>query len=65
MRQGRGLELLKAYDFNLSYHSGKANIIADAMSKKFLHRSMLMARELELIEQFKDMSSWVEKLLTV
>jgi hypothetical protein len=56
MRQGRWLELLKGYDFDLSYHPGKANVVADTMSKKSLHRSMLMARELELIEQFKDMS---------
>jgi hypothetical protein len=52
----RWLKLLKDCDFDLSYHSGKANIVVDAMSKKFLHRLMLMARELELIEQFKDMS---------
>ncbi|KAI5405994.1 hypothetical protein KIW84_052663 [Lathyrus oleraceus] len=56
MRQRRWLELLKDYDFELSYHPGKANVIADALSRKSLHMSMLMARELELIEQFRDMS---------
>lgn len=30
--------------------------MADALSRKSLHKSMLMVRELELIEQFKDMS---------
>lgn len=46
---------MKGYDFSSSYQSGKANVVADAMSKKSLHRSMLIAQELELIEQFKDM----------
>ncbi|XP_050908927.1 uncharacterized protein LOC127122669 [Lathyrus oleraceus] len=56
MRQRRWLELLKDYDFELSYHPGKANVVADALSRKSLHMSMLMVRELELIEQFRDMS---------
>lgn len=30
--------------------------MADALSRKSLHMSMLMVRELELIEQFRDMS---------
>jgi hypothetical protein len=42
MRQRRWLELLKDYDFDLSYHPGKANILADAMSRESLHMSMLM-----------------------
>ena len=56
MRQRRWLELLKDYDFELSYHPGKANVVVDALSRKTLHMSALMARELELIEQFRDMS---------
>src|SRR3954462_5617545 len=35
---------------------GKANVVADALSRKSLHMSMLMARELDLIEQFRDLS---------
>ncbi|XP_050915388.1 uncharacterized protein LOC127130419 [Lathyrus oleraceus] len=38
------------------YHSGKVDVVEDASSRKFLHMSMLMVRELELIEQFRDMS---------
>nr|GFA30276.1 RNA-directed DNA polymerase [Tanacetum cinerariifolium] len=34
MRQRRWLELLKDYDTNIQYHSGKANVVADALSKK-------------------------------
>ncbi|MCI82143.1 hypothetical protein A2U01_0103417, partial [Trifolium medium] len=56
MRQKRWLEFLKDYDFELSYHPGKANVVADALSRKSLHMSSLMARELELIEEFRDLS---------
>ncbi|GJS48439.1 hypothetical protein Tco_0598560 [Tanacetum coccineum] len=34
MRQRRWLELLKDYDTNIQYHPGKANVVADAHSRK-------------------------------
>nr|GFB90384.1 retrotransposable element Tf2 [Tanacetum cinerariifolium] len=34
MRQRRWLKLLKDYDTNIQYHPGKANVVADALSKK-------------------------------
>ncbi|GKV01835.1 hypothetical protein SLEP1_g14353 [Rubroshorea leprosula] len=34
MRQRRWLELLKDYDLTISYHPGKANVVADALSRK-------------------------------
>ncbi|GJS71485.1 pol protein [Tanacetum coccineum] len=34
MRQRRWLELLKDYDANIQYHLGKANVVADALSRK-------------------------------
>ena len=39
MRQRRWMELLKDYDFSLQYHPGKANVLADALSRK-LHSLM-------------------------
>ena len=34
MRQRRWLELLKDYDLNIKYHPKKANVVADALSRK-------------------------------
>ncbi|MCI40267.1 hypothetical protein A2U01_0061500, partial [Trifolium medium] len=56
MRQRRWLEFLKDYDFKLSYHPRKANMVADALSRKSLHMSSLMVKELNLIEEFRDLS---------
>ena len=56
MRQRRLLEFLKDYDFQLSYHPGKGNVVADALRRKSLHMSALMVKELELIKQFQDLS---------
>ena len=47
MCQRRWLKFLKDYEFELSYHLDKANVVADALSRKFLHISALMVRELD------------------
>jgi hypothetical protein len=54
MRQRRWLELIKDYDMSLQYHPGKANVVADALSRKS-YVNGLTARGLpeELCEQFK------------
>ena len=36
MRQHRWMEFLEDYDFTLHDHPGKANVVADALSRKSL-----------------------------
>ena len=36
MRQRRWIEILKDYDCIIQYHLGKANTVADALSRKFV-----------------------------
>ncbi|GFZ06584.1 hypothetical protein Acr_18g0007540 [Actinidia rufa] len=36
LRQRRWMEYMEDYDFELHYHPGKANVVADALSKKSL-----------------------------
>jgi hypothetical protein len=56
MRQRRWLELIKDYDMSLQYHPGKANVVADALSRKS-YVNGLTAGELpkDLCEQFKEL----------
>ena len=52
-RQRRWIELLKDYDCTISYHPGKANVVADAMSRKVYMASM-MVREWKMLEDVRD-----------
>ena len=50
MRQRRWLELLKDYDYEILYHPGKANIVADALSRKVnLERKRPRALRIEVV----------------
>ncbi|XP_057251716.1 uncharacterized protein LOC130591806 [Beta vulgaris subsp. vulgaris] len=54
MRQRRWLELIKDYDMTLYYQEGKANKVADALSRKSKHSlnaAMVVSRE--LCEEFR------------
>ena len=60
MRQRRWMEFLKDYNFELLYHPGKVNVVANALSRKAVHTTYLMIKEVELLEKFKDMKLQVE-----
>ncbi|KAA0043070.1 reverse transcriptase [Cucumis melo var. makuwa] len=48
MRQRRWLELVKDYDCEILYHPGKANVVADALSRKVSHSASLITRQAPL-----------------
>jgi len=56
MRQRRWIEFLKDYDFQLVYHPGKVNVVADALSRKKIQMSSLMIKEHKLIEDFRNLN---------
>ena len=47
MRQRRWLELIKDYDLNIQYHPRKANVVADALSRKANYGCTLMERNMD------------------
>ncbi|KAL0561767.1 hypothetical protein IC582_002208 [Cucumis melo] len=48
MRQRRWIELVKDYDCEILYHPGKANVVADALSRKVSHSAALITRQTPL-----------------
>ncbi|GAU51168.1 hypothetical protein TSUD_412030 [Trifolium subterraneum] len=56
MRQRRWMEYLKDFEFELNYHPGKANVVADALSRKALYASEILMHQCGLYEKFRDMN---------
>ena len=56
LRQQRWLKLLKDYDINVHYHPGKANIVADALSK------MSMGSTTDVEDEKKNLAKDVQRL---
>ena len=57
MRQRGWMEFLEDYDFTLHYHPGKANVVADALSRKSQEVLASIASQewqmLEIVGQFR------------
>jgi hypothetical protein len=69
LRQQRWLELIKDYDLRINYYPGKANVIADALSRRS-HVNMLATRKLlpEFCKEFGNLNhGWVSntKVITM
>jgi hypothetical protein len=54
LRQRRWLELIKDYDLKIHYHPGKANLVADALSRKeHVHSAIVAQLPDEIVEDFR------------
>jgi hypothetical protein len=56
MRQRRWLELIKDYDLEVHYHPGKANVVADALSRKHCNYVMLEPYNEALCEEMRKLN---------
>ncbi|GJZ11709.1 putative reverse transcriptase domain-containing protein [Tanacetum coccineum] len=70
MRQLRWLELLSDYDYEICYHLGKANIVADALSRKERNkplrvRALVMTIGLNLSKQILEAQIEVQKPVNI
>lgn len=54
------MKFLKDYNLELLQHPGKANVVVDALSRKIVHVSHMMIKELELVEKFRDLKLQME-----
>ncbi|XP_074305899.1 uncharacterized protein LOC141641122 [Silene latifolia] len=55
MRQRRWIELIGYYDMEIIYHEGKANVVADALSRKSVHALCTAMSRMKLREEVERM----------
>jgi hypothetical protein len=60
LRQRCWLELIKDYDLEIHYHPGKANLVADALSRKeHVHAAIVAQLPDELAYDFEKLNLWI------
>ncbi|GKD46013.1 putative reverse transcriptase domain-containing protein [Tanacetum coccineum] len=62
MRQRRWLELLSDYDREIHYHQGKANVVADALSRKEQNKPLRVEARKEVNYGTEDLCGMIKKL---
>ncbi|XP_027158420.1 uncharacterized protein LOC113760043 [Coffea eugenioides] len=61
LRQRRWVEFLEDYDCSINYHPGKANVVADALSRK-AQVAGLMVKEWDMLEEISGWNPRLENL---
>jgi hypothetical protein len=57
LRQRRWLELIKYYDLGINYHPGKANVVADTLSRRsHVSRLVVGSMPFELYEEIDELN---------
>ena len=52
--------MIKDYNLNINYHPGKANVVADALSRKVYVNNVMIQKEApELYEEIRKMNLYV------
>lgn len=62
MRQRRWMEYLKDFDFDLKYHRGKANVVADALSRKAIAQAEVLMHTCNMYEKVRDINLGVTEV---